>query len=326
MEYIPLEIPYFFEEHKTNQIWEVPYQKRAREIRNLKLFDAPKTALLLIDEQNSFCIPSGGLYVKDAEKDTARLCKFIYRNIPYIDSIITTFDFHEEISIFSELFWVDFYGLHPDPGTMITYKNIIDGEWKVNPNLNLGYSYSDLSNYVEYYTKKLEETGKFTLTIWPYHCLSSGIGSALVSSIDEAVFTHSIFHNKNSKKVLKGREVLSESYSLNPEVSSEYIKGKENDQIFRDICINYNCIIIAGQAKSHCVAYVIKELESFILKNRPDFINNIYILEDCMSPVVIPEVVDFTDIANQYMNEFKNSGMNIVRSDENFMEGLVDGY
>ena len=195
--------------------------------------------------------------------------------------------------------------------------------FRSNPSLNIDYSYDDLTNYVEYYTHSLEDSKKFTLTIWPYHCLSSGIGSALVSSIEEAVFTHSIFHNKNSKKVFKGKNILSESYSLNPEVSSIYTHREEKDQMFSDLCSQYNCIIIAGQAKSHCVAYVIKELENFMAKN---FNNNIYILEDCMSPVIIPGIIDFTDIANKYIEDFKNNDMNIVNSGEGFLEEIISGY
>jgi hypothetical protein len=54
--------PIFFNEHKTSQIWQVTYHKRSRDFQNLKSFDAPKNAMLLIDEK-ILCIPSEELYV-----------------------------------------------------------------------------------------------------------------------------------------------------------------------------------------------------------------------------------------------------------------------
>jgi hypothetical protein len=42
----------------------------------------------------------------------------------------------------------------------------------------------------------------------------------------------------------------------------------------------------------------------------------IYLLEDCASPVVIPEVVDFTDAAETAYQKFAKAGMHLVKSSD----------
>ena len=45
--------------------------------------------------------------------------------------------------------------------------------------------------------------GRYDLTIWPYHAMLGGIGYALVSSVEEAVFFHSIARQVNSTLEVK---------------------------------------------------------------------------------------------------------------------------
>jgi hypothetical protein len=42
----------------------------------------------------------------------------------------------------------------------------------------------------------------------------------------------------------------------------------------------------------------------------------VYILEDCMSPVVIPGVIDCTEPAREAFQRFSDEGMHLVRSTE----------
>ena len=48
--------------------------------------------------------------------------------------------------------------------------------------------------------------------------------------------------------------------------------------------------------------------------------SKVYLLEDCMSPVVLPGVVDFTDQANAKFEEFSKAGMHIVCSTDPISE------
>jgi nicotinamidase-related amidase len=72
-------------------------------------------------------------------------------------------------------------------------------------------------------------------------------------------------------------------------------------------------VIVAGQAKSHCVAWTIDDLLS-----GGDEVQRLaertYLLEDCSSPVVVPGVVDYTDEADAAFARFAEAGMHVVRS------------
>jgi nicotinamidase-related amidase len=46
----------------------------------------------------------------------------------------------------------------------------------------------------------------------------------------------------------------------------------------------------------------------------PSLVEKVFLLEDCTSPVVIPDVVDFTDQADEAFERFEDAGMHIVQS------------
>jgi nicotinamidase-related amidase len=73
-------------------------------------------------------------------------------------------------------------------------------------------------------------------------------------------------------------------------------------------------VIIAGQAKSHCVAWTVDDLLAEIRLSNEPLAEKMYILEDCCSPVVIPEVIDYTEEADAAFQRFADAGMHIVRS------------
>jgi len=47
-------------------------------------------------------------------------------------------------------------------------------------------------------------------------------------------------------------------------------------------------VIIAGQAKSHCVAWTIDDLLEDIIAQDRRLVEKVYLLEDCTSAVVVP--------------------------------------
>ena len=78
--------------------------------------------------------------------------------------------------------------------------------------------------------------------------------------------------------------------------------------------IEFDAVIVAGQAKSHCVAWTVENLLIEINSINSDLAQKIYLLEDCMSPVVIPGIVDFTAQADDAFEKFAAAGMNLVKS------------
>ena len=329
-----LPIPPHFDPQRVDQVWRVPYQAVA-EVANdwaeehaLKpaMDDQIKIALLGIDIQNTFCIPGYELFVagrsgRGAVDDNIRLCEFIYKNIGRITHIMVTMDTHQAMQIFHPIFFIDQKGHHPPPFTLISNQDIIQERWRFNPALeeSIGKDVDYMQRYLIHYTQQLEQNRRFNLTIWPYHAMLGGIGHALVSAFEEAIFFHTIARNNQSFFDIKGDLPLTEHYSaLGPEVITEP-DGKQiadRDISFIKILQEYDRLIIAGQAKSHCVAWTIQDLLEEIQQTDRSLSQKIYILEDCTSPVVIPGVIDYTESANKAFARFAQAGVNIVKSTE----------
>lgn len=324
--------PKFFNPNKVKEVYRVPYQERAAEAKtwakenNIQpaATDKKRVGLLLIDVQNTFCIPDFELFVNGAVEDNIRLCEFIYRNLGKITEIIPTMDSHTAMQIFHPIFWIDQDGEHPAPATTISYEDVQQGVWQVNPKLASSLTKGDrhrLEQHSLYYVKKLRDDGKYPLTIWPYHSMVGGIGHALVSAVEEAVFFHSIARNTQANFELKGSNPLTENYSvLSPEVmdsvDGEPIANKNH--VLIDKLLSFDTVIIAGQAKSHCVAWTVDNLLTEIKKIDLELAKKIYLLEDCMSPVVIPGIVNFTSQADAAFKKFADAGMNIIKSTDEF--------
>jgi nicotinamidase-related amidase len=327
-----LPIPPHFDSAKVDKVWRVLYQERFRDaVRWSKKYetspaaqDSFRISLVLIDVQNTFCIPDFELFVagrsgNGAVDDNRRLCEFIYKNLEVLTQISPTLDTHKAIQIFHSIFLLDSAGGHPDPYTLITIDDIESGKWRVNPDLapilGVGAEYSN--EHLRHYTQTLAERGKYDLTIWPYHAMLGGIGHALVSSIEEAIFFHTVARKSQVDFQIKGDEPLTEHYSaLRAEVMRDHHGskiGSKNENLIRKV-ENFDMVIIAGQAKSHCVAFTISDLLSDIQSTDPSLAGKIFLLEDCTSPVVIEGVVDYTDEATAAFEQFDSAGMTVVRS------------
>jgi nicotinamidase-related amidase len=75
-------------------------------------------------------------------------------------------------------------------------------------------------------------------------------------------------------------------------------------------------LFIAGQAKSHCVAWTVADLLDDIQAVDPSLAQKVHLLEDCTSPVVVPGVVDHTEAAEAAFARFAAAGMKLVKSTE----------
>jgi nicotinamidase-related amidase len=193
------------------------------------------------------------------------------------------------------------------------------GVWKFNPEvahgLNINEAYGQ--TYLRHYTKQLKEGGKYDLAIWPYHAMLGGIGHALVSAVEEAIFFHCISRYSLPNFQIKGSNPFTENYSvLSPEVLEDGegdTVGEKNITLLRTL-LEFDAIVVAGQAKSHCVAWTIDDLLSEIKAVDGKLAQKVYLLEDCTSPVVIPGAVDYTVQADEAFQRFSDAGMHVVRS------------
>lgn len=327
-----LPIPPHFDPSKLGRVWRVRYQERNEDAKKWAKQHEIKAAskdtfricLLLVDVQNTFCIPEFELFVGGrsgtaALDDNRRLCEFIYRNLGVITQVCPTMDTHQTVQIFHGIFLVNEQGEHPAPYTLVSAEDVERGIWKFNPevaqSLDIDETYGQ--NFLRYYTQKLKEGGKYDLTIWPYHAMLGGIGHALVSAVEEAIFFHGIARHCLPDFQVKGSNPFTENYSV---LSPEVLDDSDGNQIaqkntgFIGKLLEFDAVIIAGQAKSHCVAWTIDDLLREIESSDKRLAEKVYLIEDCTSPVVIPDVVDYTDQADTAFQRFSDAGMHIFRS------------
>lgn len=247
------------------------------------------TVLLIIDMQNDFCMSDGALYIPGAEKDVERTAGFIRENIDYIDHIIITQDNHQVIDISHPFFWKDKNGNHPEPFTQISAEDIISEKWI--PKFE--------EKKAREYIINLDKQGEFPHTIWPEHCIQGSRGAAITDSIMNRVIEWAR-QGKHYEIIIKGTNPLTEHFGAvranvpldtNPET-------QVNTELINTLA-RYNKILIAGEAKSHCVANTIKQLLEY-----PGIPGKIILMQDCMSSVPGME-----HIADSIYSEAENAGV-----------------
>ena len=323
-----LPLPPFFDPAAASRVYRVTYQERAAEAREWAATrgivpaseDSRRVALLLVDVQNTFCLPEFELFVagrsgRGAVEDCGRIAAFLYRHLDRITQVVLTLDTHTAAQIFHPLFWVDAAGEHPAPHTVITLADVESGKWRVNPELapavapRAGF---DVGAWGRHYARRLAEGGKYPLVVWPYHSMVGGIGHAMVSAVEEAVFFHAIARQSPTRVEVKGQNPLTENYSvLRPEVMED-ASGTPIDSPNRALVehlLSFDTVVIAGEAKSHCVEWTVEDLLAEIRARDARLAKKIVLLDDCSSPVVVPGVADFTDAAEAAYARFEAAGM-----------------
>jgi nicotinamidase-related amidase len=256
-----------------NRIFQMASKERIRASKD----DTQKVLLLLIDMQNDF-MEHGELAVPGSYRDVERTTAFIYRHLEEITEIMVSLDTHQPHQIFHPAWWVDAAGNHPQPMTIITAEEVVQGKWKA-----LKYPEQSLK-----YVRQLQERGKKQLCIWPYHCLAGTFGAALESQLSNMVYFHSIARQSDPIRIVKGLHPVSEMYGIiKPEVS----EGNEMNVELLARLKQYDRIFVAGEAKSHCVLETLLQ----IAEHEPSILAKTVVLEDCMS--VIPGFEEETETA-----------------------------
>lgn len=232
-----------------------------------------KTALFVIDPQNDFCDPQGSLYVPNAEADMARLADMIENSADAIDHIVLTADDHLPNDIAHPRFWQDSDGNMPAPFTSVSLQDVESGK------------YIPAAKYMDYareYLSKLEQKG-VQHTIWPMHCVSGTWGADIESQLMASIMAWSANTDNHFRIVRKGYYPFTEHYgAFQAEVPSDTEKSTQYNQELLDLLDGYDRILVAGEAKSHCVMNTIRQM----MEHSPAIMAKTVILEDAMSPVV----------------------------------------
>lgn len=259
--------------------------------------DEQKVLFIGIDFQNDF-LKNGELAVPNSHKDVENTLRFLYENLEKITTIAISLDTHNAQQIFHPSWWVDQDGNHPEPYTIISEEDIRAGKWS---------AVEKQEESLEY-VHQLEQQGRMKLCIWPFHCIEGTFGAALEGQFSNMIHFHSIARKSPIYKIVKGKDPLSEMYGI---IKPEYDKNNYVNNELLQMMKGYDKIIMAGEAKSHCVLESLRQiLEHF--QDDVDFTSRIYLLDDCMSS--IPGFEEGTETS---LKNFKNSyHINIVSSKE----------
>jgi nicotinamidase-related amidase len=222
------------------------------------------------------------------------------------------------MQVFHAIWLVDEHGDHPAPYALVSAEDIQAGRWSMNAAVAaaLGIDVDYAQRHLAHYARWLAAGGKYALTVWPYHAMLGGIGHALVSAVEEACFFHGVARYSRPDFQVKGDNPLTEHSSmLGPEVT----EGPDGDPIGRrntalvGKLLTFDAVVVAGQAKSHCLAWTIEDLlDDDEVRER--LAPRTYLLEDCTSPVVVPGAADYTEQADAAFGRYAAAGMRVVRS------------
>eukprot|EP00980_Cylindrotheca_fusiformis_P028210 scaffold22586_cov138-Cylindrotheca_fusiformis.AAC.30 len=283
--------------------------------------------LLLVDVQNDFH-PGGSLAIPTADKDAERIAKLIKDHGSKITRIVATMDSHLKLHIAHPGFWVSGKDgkTNPDPFTIISSQDIVDGKWKPRETLNLDLNVDqidgsvfvglenvvdesgklDLLKYSIEYTKRLEEKGKFQLCIWPEHCLVGKPGHCMVASVMEAIDEWSMSTGGN---VEWGQNLVTESYSA---IEAEVPVTKAttfNSELQKSLEAS-DRLLVCGQAMSHCVNYT---LRSIVERWPREKLGAITLLTDCAS-----SVPGFEAAGEAFQKDMAAIGVDLKNASETF--------
>ena len=232
--------------------------------------DVKSTLLVIIDAQNDF-MPGGALGVGGADDDMSRLTKWMYDNLEKISQIAVSIDTHNPFQIFHPCWWEDKNGKNPDPFTAISLADLDSGKW--SPVIRPQHSRA--------YVEALSKSNKKVLVIWPYHCLQGTVGAALTPQISNMVYYHSVARKSMAIRLVKGTDPDTEMYGI---IKPEWDPKNFVNLAFLTKLEQFDRIVIAGEAKSHCVLESISQMLDYY-KNKPEITKRVTILDDCMSSI-----------------------------------------
>lgn len=288
--------------------------------------DRARVHLLVVDDQVDFSFPEGALYVAgrtgagamDAHRN---LVEFIYHNLHRITAITCTLDTHLPFQVFFPAAHLREDGTHPEPHTIVSADEYRRGVYRPNPAVaaHLGVEPEWLRRQFIHYCEQLEATGKYQLYLWPPHCLLGSDGHRLAGVVEEARLFHAYCRGADDPLVIKGTHPLTEHYSVfRPEVTTTHeggaIEGAAVNTGLLDTLLAADALVVAGEASSHCVRESLTDLLAHVRRRDPTLARTVYILEDCMAPVVVPGGRDFTDDAEAALRRVEEAGMHRVRS------------
>lgn len=259
-----------------------------------------KVHLLIIDPQNDFCMPSGSLFVQNADKDMNKLSQFIIDNKKYIDGITISFDIHKDFHIASPVFWLDKDNNNLKPFTIIKKADILSGMYKTADEKYMEYALN--------YVSELEKNGRYELCIWPPHCIAGSYGACIYEPLLKAVKDYSYEKFDSVEYIFKGDNSFTEQYSVIKADAGFCSEAEKAFSKISEMIEKNDVILISGEALSHCVANTIYDISSMITN---EDLGKFILLSDTVS-----SVGGFEEFGSRVIEYSSKRGMKIMTTKE----------
>lgn len=256
--------------------------------------------LLIIDPQNDFCdFPGSALPVAGADADMQRLAAIIDRVGGRLRNIHVTLDSHQPLDIAHPAWWVDARGEAPPPFTPISVADVRDGLWHARDPRQQTKSQA--------YVEALAAEGRYTLVVWPEHCLIGSPGHNVHRTVKEALDRWARAQLKTVDFVIKGTNPATEHYSaLRAEVPDPDDPGSQLNTRLLAALADAERVLVAGEALSHCVASTLRDVAAHL---PPAALGRFVLLTDCTSPVG-----GFEALGADFLAEMSARGLRTARS------------
>ncbi|MEI8394664.1 MAG: hypothetical protein WCF85_08015 [Rhodospirillaceae bacterium] len=270
--------------------------------------------LLIVDPQHDFCDAplsahrsAGALAVPGAHADMLRLAALIDRLGPRIEAIQVTLDSHQLYHIANPLWWSDADGKAPPPFTVISQQDVESGRWRARR--------PDDRAHARFYVGELARKGNYPLTIWPPHCLIGTPGHAVHAELMASLLHWVELTSAPISFIAKGANPGTEHYSAyRAEVEDRDDPATGPNPAMLRFVESADRLIIAGEAKSHCIRSTVTDLADAL---GPQRISRFVFLDDCSSSVpAIPGGPDFPAIADIFVRDLAARGMRVTTAAE----------
>jgi nicotinamidase-related amidase len=260
------------------------------------------TAVLVIDPQNDFH-EGGSLAVAGAKADSGRTAQMILDHLNDIHQISVTLDSHLKLHIANPFFWTNKEGQHPPPFTPITEKDINDGTWVP--------SRPELLQHALLYVRGLDTNKRFSLLVWPEHCLIGTAGHNVAEVLNSALQTWSGHNLDIVNYINKGTCPLTEMYSgLKADVELKHDASTQLNHKLVARLLEADRVLICGQALSHCVQFTTRDLVAHWPKNR---LKDVWLIEDQCSAVG-----GFEKAALDFVADMRTAGVTVCKTEDAF--------
>ncbi|HRZ51546.1 MAG TPA: isochorismatase family protein [Candidatus Contendobacter sp.] len=257
---------------------------------------------LIIDPQNDFSdAPEAALPVPGARADAERLADLLDRLGNRIAAIHVTLDTHQLVDISHPIFWRGANDQPPPPFTQITVADVERGVWRA---FNPEHQTRALA-----YVRALRDNGRYTLTLWPPHCLVGTWGHGVMPVMAGALRRWEETRFDRVSYVTKGHNPWTEHYSaVRADVPDPDDPGTQLNTRLIQTLERADRVALSGQALSHCVANTVRDIADCL---GPKGIRKLVLIEDTSSPVP-----GFEDLAARFLADLRQRGMQTVRAVE----------